>query len=247
MNNPNAVKRFLQNRQSRANRNLYSFRRSLSQYHKSRGGSYRHAPKKWRPGYSRTGGYYGGAVENKFVDTQVAFGAISSVGQIVNLSVIAQGTTESTRIGRKCAINAIMVRIHAYIVSAANLNNGSDVMRIMIIQDKQVNGAEFGVLDVLETANFQSFRNLANVQRFNILKDWKIVLNASGGVGDGTTNHTVKSMVDQNCYIKRNITIEYSGPNGSITETKSNGLFILFITAHGFTAVTYRSRLRFKG
>ena len=58
-------------------------------------------------------------------------------------------------------------------------------MRVMLYHDKQANGATAAVLDILESADYQSFNNLVNSGRFRILMDRTYAMNyltlASGG------------------------------------------------------------------
>jgi len=205
-------------------------------------------------GRDRTGGYYGRygpgrQGELKFFDTTVTQPLISSLGSVVpSLTLIAQGVTESERIGRKCTARSIFFRYEINLArtdDAANPTPG-DTCRILIYQDKQCNGAAATVLDILETEDINSHRNLANQQRFTVLCDKLHNINystlASETVGFGTQAEVTHSF---KWYKKLLMPIEYSSTTGAITEIRSNNIGIIFISANGSVGCFGQQRIRF--
>ncbi len=174
-------------------------------------------------------------------DATIATGAIIQAG--VNL--IAQGVTESTRVGRKCTIRQIGWKWHIKLTGATSAANTSDIVRVMIILDKQANQALPAVLDVLETSNFLSFNNLSNKKRFRTLMDRTYALNASAGGGDGTTEDYGEDSIYDSFHKKVNIPIEFNSTAGAITEITSNNLVILLASENGTSGFTSKVRLRF--
>lgn len=182
-----------------------------------------------KKGLTRTGGFYGrykGAnKELKFFDTAISFtadatGEVPATGQ---LALIPQGDTESTRDGRKAFVKSIQARLVASYAPAAASTASTNVF-IMLVLDTQCNGAAAAVTDVLTSANMaQAMHNLANSDRFVVLKKWKINLTAQAGVS-GAYNNTTKQF---EYYKKCDIPINYSGTTGAITEIRSNNLFFL--------------------
>jgi len=202
------------------------------------------------PGYNRTGGFYGRfagrGAELKFFDTTLSFnidatGEVPATGQ---LNLIPQGITESTRVGRKCVIKSIQLKGNMQLTpgAAATL---SGVSNIYLILDKQCNGAAAGATDVFTTDVFNTaLRNLANSERFVILKKWRHVWNIGAGVG--TALNSVHKSLDY--YKKCNYPIEFSSTTGAITEIKSNNLFLMAgtgTTMDDLISVAGTSRLRF--
>lgn len=183
--------------------------------------------KKFIPGKTRTSGYYGryNTTKNselKFFDTQLAFsfdltGEVPATGQ---LNLIPQGVTESQRVGRKCVVKSIHIR--GYCLGASD--QPSDIIRLMVVLDRQCNGAAAVGTDILTTANTYSFNNLANSQRFLILKDWYLQYNVMASVGNAATfpNQVIKVKWNKKC----NIPLEFSSTTGAITEIRSNNIFL---------------------
>lgn len=202
-------------------------------------------------GYTRTGGFYGRftgrragsarSAELKFLDTASSTLFTTAGAVNTNLNVIPLSTTESGRIGRKITIKSIHIRgdiIHNPIsaVTASNL------VRIIVIQDKQANGATFAVGDYLASANPLGHRQLSNTDRFRMLGDTTISLTSqaaeSAGYGEVRKKYTF--------YKKCNIDVEYNGSNGVIAEQRSNSVAILMIADTGaVTTFSYNARIRY--
>lgn len=232
-----------------------SYRRR-SRSHKGRArAAHSRSSRKFRPGYDRTGGYYGRyapiktmSQELKYHDLTANDGVVDANGDTVALNLIPQGVTATTRVGRVCTIKSIGYHWCAVLPDIVSVSNVvSDTMRIMLVLDKQANGAMPSITDVLTTATFQSFNNLANSKRFRVLYDKNIVLNPTGislnVAGTGFAHGEVA--IRGSFYKKCNIPIEYSSTTGAIGEVKSNNLFLLYISAAGLVGMQGTLRLRF--
>ncbi len=208
------------------------------------------------PGFARTGGYYGRfkgrrasglAPELKFHDLAIDDAVIATGGTIVEDSCngIAQGVTESQRIGRKCVIKAIHWKMNIALPNTSVPNETSDTARIILYLDKQCNGATATVAGILEDADYQSFKNLANKGRFRTLMDRTYDLNSQSGAYDGTNDqfgeHTVTDEFHKQC----NIPIEFDSTTGAITEVRSNNIGVLSISGTGKASIFSQMRLRF--
>ncbi len=203
-----------------------------------------------RVGTYRTGGFYGRysgkTQELKFHDVDQNDAVISATGSVsTSWNLIAQGVTESQRVGRKCTLRSINWRGTLGMSSTTDFDNTSDVARIMLVLDKQANGAVPAVLDILETALFQSFNNLSNSARFVTLFDRRFDMNCQGGQGNGTTFESVERKKTFSMYKKCNIPIEFSSTTGAITEIRSNNLIMLTISESGLARLDSKVRLRF--
>ncbi len=187
--------------------------------------------------------------ELKFHDVTLDDAVVAAVGEVIldSLVKIPQNITEITRIGRKATIRKISVRMQYKIPSTATAANTSDIMRVILFHDKQANGATAAVLDILETADYQSFLNLSNSGRFRILFDKTIPLICQAGSGRGTTDtlsFSEDTKVEQ-WHKECNISIEYDSTAGAITEIKSNNLGVLIISSDGLCEFQSSWRLRF--
>ncbi len=210
------------------------------------------------PGYTQSHGYYGrfgssreNPAEHKFHDVTVndAVMAVDGVLQANSLNLIAQGITESLRIGRKCNIRSMQWRYTLSLneVDAAATPGHGDTIRLIVYQDTQCNGAGIAnITDVMETNNYQSFYNLSNQGRFKILLDRQHTLNfralASDGAGVVSSPETsVNGMFSKKC----NVPLEFDNTTGAITEIKSNNFGFLTLSAAGNTKLNSKFRFRF--
>lgn len=183
-------------------------------------------------GFLSTRGYFGrynngdrGVNEMKFFDTSnsFAFDATGEVPATGQLNLIPQGTTESSRIGRKCCIKSIQMRGTIQYVPDTN-TLGATTVYLYLVLDKQCNGAAAAITDVLTSANMSiGMVNMANSERFVILKRFIIKQQAGAGVqaAFGRDNAQIEF------YHKCNLPLEFSSTTGAITELKSNNLFLL--------------------
>ncbi len=210
----------------------------------------------FRRGYDRTGGYYGRfrnvGSELKFHDLDINDAAVAVAGTVQTaLCAIPQNDTENGRDGRKCTITNIGWRWELLLNSTGTLLDTSDIVRIMLVLDKQANGALPAVTDVLATDDFQSFNNLANSSRFKTLYDKTISISATGGSGRGTTDTLAfgEKRIQGSFFKKCNVLMEYdsSATTGVITSIRSNNIFAILLSLSGNTAFTSKMRLRFRG
>lgn len=213
----------------------YAPQRAKKTLRSTRYGTYPTFPKVV-PGFTRTGGYYGRyasaryrvarSSELKFFDTTLG-AAIDSTGEVLTtggqLCLIPQGVTESTRIGRKCVIKNITIRGTFYINSLAAVSVGT-ALHMFVVLDKQCNGAAAAVTDVMTGTAFDvALRNLANSERFVVLKHFVLDVGAIAGVSTVWDQVCRSIMWNKKC----NIPLEFSSTTGAITEIKSNNIFIM--------------------
>ena len=202
----------------------------------------------YRAGRTRTSGFYGRfqqGGEKKFHDIALDDAAIFTTGTVTDSHIkIAQGTTESTRIGRKLTIRKINWRYDLRLNNSSEPSHG-DVARVILYIDHQCNGATAAVTDVLASADYQAYRNLANITRFTILLDKSYPMNFTAGAYDGT-NDQYTTMTQSYTFQKQcNIPVEFSSTTGAITEIRSNNIGSLLISRNGFAAFASRFRFRF--
>lgn len=190
--------------------------------------------------------------ELKFKDTVSTDAIVSATGGIaIGPNLVVQGTGEEERIGRKIIIRSIAARFQVVLPSQTNADdlNGGDTIRIIIFVDKQANGANATVLDILETATYDSFRNLANKNRFNILIDKWTTLNRRVSMTDGTNTASTPLVIKEfKFFAKLNLPIEFDGTTGAVTEIQSNNIQYLYISSQGVGGIPNQcTRIRFDG
>ena len=209
-------------------------------------------------GFLRVGGFYGRYsgrnAELKFFDTLKAQTSVTETGTVLDDSVnhIAQGVTEENRVGRKCTIRGLHFKGTYNNTVSTVLSATNQSVRIVIVVDKQTNGTAVTVADVLEDVTefngYNSYRNLANSQRFKVLMDrrFNIRIPAVAQTAAGTFSTYLNEYKWE--FNKRlNLPIEFSGTTGAIGEIRSNNIAIFAICRDATTRpeVGYTCRVRF--
>jgi len=189
------------------------------------------------------------SVEVKFLDnTDVNTSPIATTGSILNsgsLNLIAQGTDENERIGRKCTLKSIHLRGNFFLPADTDLDN-SDYARLILYWDRQANGAAATAANIMERTDINSFRNLSNTGRFVILADITEELNIQAASGDGGANNDTGRV--EKCFTinkKVNIPLEFDSTAGAITELRSNNVGVLCFSNHAEAGVIFDARVRF--
>lgn len=163
---------------------------------------------------------------------------------------IAEGNGESERVGRKVTVRNIVWRYELGLNTQANSASpaGNEVIRVVLYLDKQTNGATATVAGVFESDDYQSFRNLANSGRFDILMDKTYSFTFGAGAGDGSAANdwlgkNVSGMYSKKC----SIPIEYdnSATTGVITSMRSNNIGVLLFSKTGTTGF-FVSKMRIR-
>lgn len=186
--------------------------------------------------------------ERKFLDNTfdlVPVNDTKTVNSIFPLNLIATGTSNVHRIGRKILMRSVYLQ---FSIQRSPFDVEPDTfVRIMIVLDKQTNGAvpTWGnILDLPGSTNntleLQSPNNLNTSKRFVTLWDKRFHLQG--------TYHTGRIFKK---YISLNHTTQYNGANATIGNISSNSL-LFCVTSNKDTladvpALTGVLRLRFVG
>lgn len=110
------------------------------------------------------------------------------------LNGIATGDDGQTRDGRKILIKSILVRWR--LVNDAESNQGGSTVRVILFYDKQANNAAPAITDLLTSNTNVSPNNLANSERFVVLKDKIIGPYAGLTTGPGMGVFSVKTQME---------------------------------------------------
>lgn len=146
--------------------------------------------------------------EVKFYDIGITFtipNGPSFVGSICYNS-IAQGLGGSNRIGLSVSVKSFSYKMNLDLPLAAT---GPTNVRVIVFWDKQSNGAQPGVTDLLTAANINSFLSMAYKERFTVLRNHYCSLSPNG---------TQTIFLDE--YIKINMQSQYTDA-GTIPRTGS--------------------------
>lgn len=205
-------------------------------------------------GRVQTSGFYGryngpdSTRELKFFDTVEPASAVAIAGSIINasLNIVPQDDTQSGRIGRKIVIKKIQMRGQLLLPATTVAADTSDKIRIVMVLDSQTNGAAVAVATITETADINSYLNMANSSRFRVLYDKFHTLTASAG-GAPTATPSFGAVLKHYAFFKKcNIPIEYdaSAATGAVTTQRTNNLVVFGFTLNNkiTNACTYRIR-----
>nr|QXP07659.1 MAG: putative capsid protein [Arizlama virus] len=174
-------------------RKLYQRRRNYATaYMPSDYGGVRGAPAD-RVGRGFRGTYSRSQVEKKYIDIALANYAGDTTGSVTPLNVCNEGTGVSQRIGRKTCLKSVQVRGMIQTTDEIVANN---MVRLMLVWDKQVNGVTATIAEILSAATSASFMNLDNRERFVVLWDKHFSLGqvsntATQAFSSGQTSHVV--------------------------------------------------------
>ncbi len=191
-------------------------------------------------------------MELKFFDVDKNQTPVSATGNITtSIVIIAQGVTESTRVGRKITVKKVNITFTVNLDQEQDQADigGGDIIRVIVYCDKQANGADAAVTDILEDALYDSYRNLQNAKRFRIFKDFFMTINRVVAATDGASTSTSPLIFvpPVKVNISMDLPIEYSGVNGAITEMTSNNLAFLYISRNATGSITSSVRVRYTG
>lgn len=185
-------------------------------------------------------------IEFKYHDVGAAnYACDATAGVVTYLNDIDVGNTAVTRIGRQITIKSIQVE---GIIVQEDAICGPNLVRIMIVYDKQTNGAAPTIADIMGGQSSIRFRNLDYRSRFVILYNKTFVI----GQVDNTATQAVCDARPRKVklYRKCNLKTVYDGTAGGVADCATGGLFMITMghqaTGAASTA-TLAVRLRYLG
>jgi len=122
--------------------------------------------------------------EVKALDIPISTAALNGTGSIIGLNFIRAGSSFFNRIGRKIELKNLQLECRLQLVDdAAGRNPPLAYNRIIVVYDRQTNGAFPAIQDVLQdvdqagtnSTDVMSEINLNNRERFTILRDWRFL------------------------------------------------------------------------
>ncbi len=185
--------------------------------------------------------------ELKFHDVNIAGASVPITMVIRNLGIIPQGVTESDRVGRKVRVKNVYWTLGIELNATTNGTLGTEIIRVMLVQDAQTNGAIFAATDIWETDNWFDFRNLAETGRFRVLMRREFTLTSPGFAGNGTSNDTLR-VIEPFIGGKRvDIKIQWddSVATGAIGSCRTNNLYLVTQAVLGTGRIEGNIRVRF--
>ena len=192
----------------------------------------------------RTAGFLG-RPELKYYDTaDTSATAVATAGIIRNDSLvdgITQGSGPSGRLGNRILVKKVLFNYSGHITSTATPGDACDILRFMIVQDKQCNGSAATVGEVLESANMNSFNDLETSSRFKILYNKFHVMNTFGAY----STQNSRSYIHFQGAIDCNIPVQFSASTGAVGDVSTNNIFVLAISENGEAIIDGQLRVRY--
>ena len=163
--------------------------------------------------------------ELKAVDTAVALNC-DTTGAIQLLNGIQPGTGLDQRVGRRVSMVMMKARLQAAVTAGTGVDQ---FCRYLVVLDHQPNGAALAINDVI-LGGTTSQVNLSNQVRFEILRDKRVYLNASGEPGSA-------AVIEFSIALNRD-TQYNSGSAGTVADIATNSLYLIVLgsIAAGATA-----------
>lgn len=166
-------------------------------------------------------------MEKKVVDTAQATYVCDTTGSVTLMNGMAQGTDFTQRVGRK--YTNVAVQLEGQIIPADNVTQliGNKI-RVMVIYDKQPNGALPVITDVLTASTANAFMNLNNRDRFRVLIDHNTTL---GGLQETATQAVAASPNVENVSVFKKVNLETicDGTGATVADIQSGSIFLLTI------------------
>lgn len=177
-------------------------------------------------------------VEYKHHNVQNLNQAVTDAGSITNVSLLTSTTNSSTdRDGGQVKWTSFRLAYNIFISSSAT----KTLFRVMLVQDKQTNQAQFTVADLLFDATVfdavLSPYNINNASRFNVLYDKVHSLSITG---DSASIYRV-------IHKRLNIKCRYDANAGDVTDLSQDSLSLVFIATEATNdpAISFNYRARF--
>lgn len=207
----------------------------------------------------RTGGYLG--LEKKFLDMEYDAAVSATVAgseadptTFLSLNSIAQGDGESNRDGRHCKLRSIYISGN---ILFAGLDQATPTtlpyITMLLIRDRQTNGAQFNAEDVLKDPSnldleTNAMVNLQHYKRFNIVKRFRIQMRAASSTWDGTSTLAGGQIVPFTMFKNVNDDIHFIGTTAVVANISDVSYHLICIGTPGIAAnLRYIARTRFVG
>ncbi len=228
------------------------------------------APKRFKKGTNRTGGFFGryngsrrnrslwhargdvqgNGYELKFHDFTLNPTIVANTGTIMfaTFITIPEGVGEEQRIGRKITLKSFGFRGSLNLPETTDQSTTADKVRLYIYQDTQCNGATAAVLEILKLADVDSYRNLSFTHRYKILFAKTYTLNQIAAGGNGTAIETCDMLKPVSIYFKMNMPIIYNQTltTGALSTVESNNIGMLIISINGLATLQGEGRIRYQ-
>lgn len=159
-------------------------------------------------------------LEKRYALSELSALALNTSWSFSILNNVIQGGTAQSREGNEC--NFFRLEMSGLIQTAAVVG-GSAVCRMLVVQDRQANGATFAATDLFyDQTDIWSLFNVPLMHRFSVLFDKTIDLNSYAANSSNITYRSFK----KNKKIK--VKTSYNGNVGTIADIEKNSIYFIY-------------------
>lgn len=170
------------------------------------------------------------SVDTLFIDNATLIPASNAFSVATLLNGVAQGTNTNERIGRKATFKSLVYRIQ---YSAADGSGASlQPLRVLVVYDRQPNGALALNTDVIGVATFVGLTALANSDRFVIISDQI----HQSDFSTPTTGKAFRKMSLETVY----------GLTTAVIGAVNSGAILVFFAQAGSAQITFNAHFRLR-
>ncbi len=197
--------------------------------------------------------------EKKFNDTELTSTALTTSWTTKEnatmdcISAVAQGTTESTHLGRVYYIHSMHLK--GEVVAAVNESQTAPLddihIRVAIVLDTQTNKTQMVATDAMDAGqsnDLLAFRNLHGVQRFKYFMDKTFIVvrpNTNEGASNLFANHNVIRPFTWNKRFKTPIKVVTSATTAVVGSIVDNSFHVIAIADRTGSFINYQVRIRY--
>ncbi len=210
-------------------------------------------------------------IESKSVQTNISLASTTvaidaAAGHIITIVEVSQGPASNQRIGRRMTLT--QARFNGILTTQTTVNQAAFARLIIYIDHQHNSSATFPpIRQLLDTQRQDGpgvpsnlfkqelgFLNLANQERFQILKDKKFMLNKMVQDQAGNFGLPVSRFFKWSHHFKKPCVIDFEGATGAPGEIKSKNIGMVLLMNDGapgnaeeFTELEGVMRIRFQG
>jgi len=167
-----------------------------------------------------------GTEENYINITQAATGILFA-GSLTLFSTIPQGTSATTRVGKKCFLQRMQIRGQGQMVGGADYSNR---VALLLVYDRRPRSTLPAITDILDAANADSLRNEDNRERFQVL--WRKDLDLQGRASVQSTATKMMELIEETVIINCPVVYKALG-TGAIADHEQGALYLVQVMTAG--------------
>lgn len=179
-------------------------------------------------------------IEKKYLNQPITVTNISATGTVQSAALfnITQGTGDSSRTGN-------IIKVGALWFNLTFTDTVMNVIRAVLLWDRQPNGAGAGVSDVLVTSDINSAFNPNTVighggKRFKVILDTQLVINPPIAATNTPARYNRRLT-----FAGGGVPVVYGGNAGTVADMTTNNLFWVLVSSSGTCDLNGNLQIKF--